>query len=181
MISDRFRSIMKIVLKFENGNTACGYVNDPKDMGGETVSGITRKNHPSLSIWAKLDELEVADKKKYKPTKEEWDEIYNIYYKNYYKPIKGDYFKDDNVALALMDMAVNAGVTTAVKLLQRMLHISADGIVGPKTIGTADVNKNTADRYKDERINYYKSLVAKRPSNQKFLNGWIKRATNCHF
>ena len=55
-MSDRFFKLIKIVVKFENGSSACGYVNDSDDNGGETVSGICRKNYPNLNIWPSLDE-----------------------------------------------------------------------------------------------------------------------------
>ena len=36
-----------------------GYVNDPKDPGGETYKGISRKNHPDWEGWNIIDEKKI--------------------------------------------------------------------------------------------------------------------------
>ena len=40
-----FKDIIKVTLKHEGG-----YVNDPKDLGGETNMGITKRFYPDLDI-----------------------------------------------------------------------------------------------------------------------------------
>ena len=77
-MDERFRKLIKVVLKNECGN-GNGYVNDKDDAGGVTVYGITRRNHPDLIIWKSLDDIStVRERKRYKPSKEEMDEVYDI-------------------------------------------------------------------------------------------------------
>ena len=76
-------------------------------------------------------------------------------------------------------MAVNSGVVNAIKMLQRLLHINVDGIVGKQTI-TKDNNKHgVCEAYRNERRNYYKA-IARKGNNSKFLKGWLNRVENCH-
>ena len=176
-MSERFFKLIKIVLKFENGSSACGYVNDPDDKGGETVC---RKNHPYLKIWTSLDEKDTLRKKQlYRPSDEEWNEIYNIYHRDYYRRIQGDYYNDTDLALNVFDMAVNSGVVNAIKMLQRLLHINVDGIVGKQTITTANNKNGVCEAYRNERRNYYRT-IARKGNNSKFLKGWLNRVDNCH-
>lgn len=179
-MSERFFKLIKIVLKFENGSSSCGYVNDHDDKGEETVSGICRKNHPNLKIWKSLDEKDTIRKKQlYRPSDEEWDEIYDIYHKEYYIRIQGDYYNDTDLALNVFDMAVNSGAVNAIKMLQRLLHINIDGIVGKQTITTANNKKGVCEAYMNERRNYYRT-IARKGNNSKFLKGWLNRVDNCH-
>ena len=179
-MSERFFKLIKIVLIFENGSSACGYVKDPNDNGGETVSGICRKNYPNLKIWASLDEKDTLRKKQlYRPSDKEWDEIYNIYHKEYYRKIQGDYYNDTDLALNVFDMSVNSGVVNAIKMLQRLLHINVDGIVGKQTITTANNKTGVCEAYRNERRKYYMT-IARKGNNSRFLKGWLNRVDNCH-
>lgn len=179
-MTDRFLQLIKIVLKNENGSSKCGYVNIDGDNGGETVSGICRKLYPHLSIWKSLDDKDTLRKKQlYSPTEEEWEEIYNIYYRSYYKKVQGEYYNDINLALNVFDMAVNSGVGNAVKMLQRLLHINVDGIAGEQTVRTANNKKGVLEAYKQARVDYY-TKISNRGSNKKFLKGWLNRVDNCH-
>lgn len=89
-MTDKFKKVMKFILKHEGG-----YVNHPNDPGGETKYGISKRAHPTLDI-ANLT----------------LDQALRIYHLNYWLPIRGD---DRNYpeALATMDFAVNSGVARA--------------------------------------------------------------------
>ena len=172
--------MMEVVLYFENGRSANGYANDPHDRGGETVSGLTRRYFPNLAIWKKLDAIaKVKDKKAYEPTEEEWKEIYDVYYKNFYVPMRLDYIDDDNLALQLFDFGVNAGIGTAVKTLQRVLGVKVDGKIGPVTVSTANIQQRVNPNYREARKRHYQSIVFKNPSQKRFLQGWLNRAESC--
>ncbi len=49
-------------------------------------------------------------------------------------PAKWTQIQDQNVANMLVDFAYNSGVSKAVKHLQLVLGITADGIIGNKTL-----------------------------------------------
>lgn len=169
----RFGILMDYILKHENGNTVAGYVNDPQDRGGETISGITRRNHPYLKVWKSLDQT--ADKRHYHPTENEWAEIYDVYRRCYYDRVRADDYRDINLALTVFDFAVNAGVSRAIKALQTVLGVEVDGIIGPVTMRAANSLKSAAEEYNRYRVNYYRSLNMPR-----FINGWMNRVKDCH-
>lgn len=178
-MTERFLKFIKIILNNECGK-GNGYVNDKDDAGGITIYGITRKNHPYIAIWDSITSLlTVKERKAYKPTNEEMNEIYAIYYKDYYKKLQCDYFQCENLALQVFDFGVNAGVSRAAKALQNILHITEDGIVGQQTIATSNNNtcKYITEAYKQKRKDYY-NTISKKGNNSKFLKGWLKRVDN---
>lgn len=152
-MSKGFQYCLPMVLKHEGG-----YVNDPKDPGGETNMGISRRAFPREDIKG----MTVA-------------RAAELYEKHYWIPAKCD-----QVPPALrplyFDTAVNCGVATAVRLLQLSLGITADGIFGPKTAAAAAKARTTA--YAAQRKRYYERLVERRPELDRFLRGWTNRTNS---
>lgn len=164
--------------------TEGGYVNDPKDSGGETYCGIARNSNPNWQGWKIVD--------KHKPLK--WNQkiqdseleqlVIKIYDTKYYQPIKADKIDSDMIRTHLYDMGVNAGTGAAVKLLQKAINkvygvtIATDGAIGNITL-TYTNNKAKLNELVNEFINqrrlYYQDLVKRKPTNQKFLKGWLNR------
>lgn len=93
-----------------------GYINDPKDRGGETKYGISRRSYPGEDIAGMT--LERAK---------------TIYLRDYWGPAGCDAVPD-GIRFDLFDMAVNSGVKPAVKTLQRACGETADGVLGPLTL-----------------------------------------------
>lgn len=58
----------------------------------------------------------------------------SIYRVNYWNPIRGDEIKNQEAADELYDMAVNAGVGTAINLCQRALGLDEIGIMSKTTL-----------------------------------------------
>lgn len=94
-----------------------GYVNDPRDPGGETIFGITRRDHPVA--WEQGT-----------PT---IDQAKQIYLHQYWRPVKADDLPWP-LSLFVFDAAVNQGVGTAVKLLQKAVGTMQDGVLGQNTL-----------------------------------------------
>ena len=93
-----------------------GYVNNPRDPGGETKWGISKKSYP----W-----LDIKNLKK--------EEAANIYIQDFLAPIKYERYHD-GIGYQLFDFAVNSGPDRAIKKLQEAIGVTADGIVGKNTI-----------------------------------------------
>ncbi len=92
------------------------YVNHPSDPGGETQFGISKRAYPALDIKAlTLDEAKA------------------IYRRNYWTPA-GCEKVPEALRFDLLDMAVNSGVRTAVRTLQRAVGVVEDGLIGPATL-----------------------------------------------
>jgi lysozyme family protein len=178
-MTNRFLKFIKVVKKLENGSTVNGYVNDPVDAGGETVSGVTRKNYPSIKIWQSLDKLDIAAKKRYEPTEEEWKEIDQVFYTNYYVPLKIENFTNEQLALQVFDTGINAGINRSARILQEVSKVTQDGIIGINTLTAANSNPNTLELFKERRKSFYNNLVVSKPSNQRFIKGWLNRVDNC--
>ena len=152
-----FEEIIEKVLEHEGG-----YVNDPKDLGGETKYGITKRFYPDVDI--KNLTIEQA-KEIYK--KDYWD-------KNRVESLP------QNLWHIYFDMCVNMGKRTAVKVLQRAAvnkgrNIDVDGGLGPMTIGA--LKGVELDRVRAFRVKYYVDLITARPEQEKFYLGWFRRAT----
>lgn len=94
-----------------------GYVNDPNDPGGETIYGITRRDHPDL--WEKG-----------RPTLEQAKERYR---QQYWDPVKAEQIPWP-LAFFVFDTAVNQGVGTAVRLLQKAAGTVQDGVLGQNSL-----------------------------------------------
>ena len=58
-----------------------------------------------------------------------------------------------------------------------MLGVPQDGIVGPKTIAALNATDYEAffNQVKAERKILFQRIVAAKPSQQKFLKGWLRR------
>lgn len=111
--------------KFEGG-----YVNDPKDNGGETYYGISRKFHPNWGGWKTIDIQK--DKPNFpKNLKEVRDDLSNMeksFYKtNFWDVVWGDEIKNQNVANDMYDTAVNMGAATSIKLSERQFKLKETG------------------------------------------------------
>jgi lysozyme family protein len=79
----------------------------------------------------------------------------------------------DSVRFDLFDMAVNAGVKTAARCLQRSVGETADGIIGPRTlqaIQSANPDKLRA-RFNGHRLQALTDL----PTWPAFGKGWARR------
>ena len=116
-----------------------GYVNNPKDKGGETYMGITRKNHPKLQMWKTIDILKdilnIKDlNASLKRNKVIQDEIKSIYRKNYWNPLKLDMIYSQRIANQFFDISVNCGTYAAIKAMQRVAGVKETGKLDDKTI-----------------------------------------------
>lgn len=112
-------------------------------------------------------------------TKEKASEIY---YKDYWLPMNLNLLPNEELKLHLFDMGVNAGIRTAIKLLQSMLIITSDGVIGNDTVkAVSSYDGDIVKDYMSVRKNYYQQLTVKNPKLLKFLKGWITRVNTTKF
>lgn len=140
-----------------------GYVNHPKDPGGETNLGVTKRVYEDFGGTKDMKDL----------TREDVEPIYK---KNYWDRVKGDDLPA-GLDLCVFDFGVNAGTGRAAKYLQTMIGTVADGGIGPNTLkklgeyveehGVEDTIKN----YQSDRQKYYESLS----TFDTFGRGWTRR------
>lgn len=141
----------------------CGYVNNPKDPGGETKYGIAKKFNPSVNI----DTLTLEQAKQ-------------LYFDKYWIIVNCDKIKMPLGAL-YFDAVVNSGSKQGTVFLQKALGAKADGSFGPGTLSAAAEIKDikvACSKFIDVREKFFRDLVAKNPDQYgEFLAGWLNRIT----
>ena len=120
------KSFNKLIL------TEGGYVNDPKDKGGETYLGISRVHHPDSLMWPLIDNVkETHGTKEITKILKENDIITNeardIYKKDYWDKFDLDNVNNQKIAHEIFDDAVNRGVKAATKTLELVLEMNITG------------------------------------------------------
>ena len=151
---DSFNTALAFVLAREGG-----YSNDPRDPGGETNFGICKASNPSVDIKALTRETAAA-----------------IYRRDYWKA-GGCEGLPAPVAVMHFDCCVNQGVGTAAKILQLAAGVTADGKIGPKTLGAVQRAKpdDLLTEYAARRADHYGRL----PHFPTYGLGWMRRLAAC--
>jgi len=143
-----------------------GYVNHPKDPGGETNLGVTKRVYVDWGGTKDMKDLTVED-------------VAPIYKKNYWDKMKCDDLPS-GLDLCVFDFGVNAGPGRAAKYLQKMIGVTQDGGIGPQTLGALqsmigeDIQAGTSEaieKYQSMRQEYYESLS----TFETFGRGWTRR------
>lgn len=116
---DNFSACVTFTLAREGG-----FVNNPRDPGGATNFGITKATLQAWRGWP----ITADDVRALKV-----GEAMAIYRANYWKPA-GCAGLPLGVDLMVFDCAVNSGVRTSAKLLQRAVGVTDDGAIGPDTL-----------------------------------------------
>lgn len=160
---------------------AKGVVKVKGDSGGATLCGITlrtfeewRREHAGTNGLREASEEELA-----RLGYEEWLAILRTMF---WDGCKGDRIENQSVANMLVDWRWVNG-KQGVRDAQWVLSLVADGIVGPKTL--AALNASPASgvfaRLKGARERSYRRIVERRPSQEKFLKGWLNRVDSIKF
>lgn len=159
-MKDNFEQCLALVLKHE-GN----FVNHPKDPGGMTNLGVTKK---VWEEWVKHP-VDEAAMRALGPA-----DVGPLYKDRYWNRVRGDDLPS-GVDYAVFDLAVNSGVGRASKILQAALGLPTDGIVGPKTIEAAQAAnaRELATNVCERRQDFLQSL----PTFDTFGRGWTRRVS----
>lgn len=133
-----------------------GYTPGVGDPGGETNWGISKRSYPNVDI----KNLTRDDAKE-------------IYLRDFWNRIHADRLAD-GVAFQVFEFAVNSGIETAVRYLQRALGVADDGQWGPVTqsAAAAMTASDTIMRFVAERLDFWTRL-SNWPAASR---GWARRA-----
>jgi lysozyme family protein len=160
-IATTFDDFIEVVFKNEGG-----YVSDSQDIGGATMFGISSVFNP-----------EYATKIKNKTLTR--DEAKNIYKTKYYNPLHLGLVNSARLRFSIFDMALNAGISPAVKLIQKVIGVKQDGNLKSEEVTKInqleEAGYDVLGKYKQARKDHYNAIVAQTPSKSKFLRGWLKR------
>ena len=156
---DNWNAALAKILESEGG-----YVNHPRDPGGVTNMGITKRVYEQ---WVQrvvsnqeMRELTVVH-------------VAPIYEHEYWDRVRGDELPD-GADLIMFDFAVNAGVKRAVRTAQWVVGAKVDGIIGPKTMGAIAAYDPVKfiKAYTDRKLAFYRRLR----HYDTFGRGWERRS-----
>jgi len=180
--SEKYLRALDKVLRIEGG-----YVDDEDDKGGKTNFGVT---------------LETARKGGYEGDMENitMDDVTDIYFNLFWEPTNLDEIKNSKISSELFEFGINAGMGTAVKVLQRAYNVLnkndilvEDGVFGSVSVGKINNYKFYKSLFKTMNIlqgMYYLALAendeelkdniknhkeTKGGINKKFVRGWIDK------
>lgn len=171
-MTEKFIKAMPYIFQHEGG------YNDVKgDAGGATNYGVSltflKSINEDINHDGKVDALDIKSLTK--------DTAEDIYFHNFWKPSYD--MIQEKIAIKVFDVAVNAGAQRAHILLQRALNalgenLEDDGMMGRNTINAClkYKEKDILDKYCAVQLSFYKAIVAKNPTQKKFLAGWTNRA-----
>lgn len=145
-----------------------GWSNHPNDKGGATNYGLTLGLAKKYGIETEEELKEVSQEK-----------VADIFKAEFWR---FDNVKSQQVATLLFDIALNSGLSRAVKIAQGACnHLGfeciVDGKWGPKTL--ACVNKVPSSQMvptiQELRKEFYDSIIERDPSQEVFRKGWMNR------
>lgn len=145
-----------------------GYVNDPNDPGGPTKYGIT---HKTLAAHRGVPSVTTAQVKALT-----LNEATEIYERSYWRQSGADRLPA-GIDYAVFDFGINSGPARAVKYLQEIVGVRADGVFGDQTLKAVttyinSLSPNTLiDKYQDRRLVYLKGLR----TWSTYKKGWTNR------
>lgn len=158
MAAANFERALSLVLKHEGG-----FVDHPLDPGGATMMGITQA---TLAQWrgqpVTKEEVRALGRA----------EAGAIYRARYWNAVSGDDLPS-GLDLAIFDYAVNSGPSRAVRTIQGIVAVTADGRIGPQSLAAIRAN---------DVVGLVRALCAARmrflqqlPTFAVFGRGWTRR------
>lgn len=164
-----------------------GYVNDPRDSGGETNWGITIGTARAFGFDGRMIDMERH-------------EAFDIYAARYWDPLRLDEIEvlSSDIAYELFDTGVNMGIYRAAVFLQRALNtlnqrkknypdLIVDGNIGGKTIAALKAFLDKRGRRGEvvllRMLNClqgmrYIELAERRQKDEAFIFGWFLNRVN---
>jgi len=138
-----------------------GYVNNPKDSGGETKYGISKRSYPTIVI----KNLTI-------------EQAIDIYRHDFWDKINLSLLNNEKVASKVFDIGVNMGTGIPVRFLQQIVKAKEDGILG---VDTAELVNNgnpelIVNELRKKQLQRYADIVIRKPEQIEFFKGWINRA-----
>jgi lysozyme family protein len=105
-------------------------------------------------------------------TSSQWD---SVFIQGYWNRWSADKIKSQSIANLLVDWVWASGVY-GIKYPQQVLGVTADGVVGPKTIAAINNYPNQKELFQklwNRRKKHFEAVAT--GSKKKFLNGWMNR------
>lgn len=150
-----------------------GFSNHPNDTGGATNKGVTIATWKAQGYDKDGDgDIDVADIKLIT----EEDAVKVVMKPHFWDRWKADQIRSQSVANIVVDWVWGSG-KHGITEVQKLLGVTADGIVGAKTLAALNAQdpKLLFARIKQARVAFLQRIVKRRPSQNVFLKGWLRR------
>lgn len=150
-----------------------GFSNHPADKGGATNKGVT------IATWKQVGydkdgdgDIDVKDLRLIT----EADAINRVMKPHFWDRWKADRIRSQSVANIVVDWVWASG-KNGITGVQKLLGVTADGIVGEKTIAALNAKdpRTLFFEIKRARETFIENIVKRNPSQKVFRNGWLKR------
>ena len=161
---------------FEKARTR-GWSNNPNDAGGATMIGVTLATYKQYCKGKGLPQPSADDLKKI-PYQTWLIILKSLYWDKW----KADSIDNQSIANMLVDWAWLSG-KNGIIIPQRLLGVTQDGIVGPKTIQAINDrdSKTFFDQLYKARLKYIDDIITNRPANKVFKTGWLNRLNDLKY
>lgn len=169
-----FERFAKRLLRLEGG-----FVNHSKDQGGPTKFGVV------LSTWREHGydkdgdgDIDIDDIRKLTE-----DDARYIAKKIFWDYFNADLILNDSVAELIVDWGYNSGRKTVAMIVQRLVKIVDDGIIGPQSINAINCAQQEGlfDALKIERKVFLNNIIKRKPDQVVFYDGWMNRLNSFKF
>ena len=175
LLDSNFNKAVEIVLEHEGG-----FSNHPADRGGVTKYGISLRFLKTLPDGDINDDGETTQEDIQHLTR---DQAVAFYWREFWNKEGYGRFSDPILAAKILDLSVNMGARRAHILLQRALRSVAAKVVEDGKLGAITL-KAVAHAPRDallaalrsEAAGYYRLIAQLNPSQEQFLQGWLRRA-----
>lgn len=156
------KNLIPIILKWEGGYAG--------NIDGKvcTMKGVTLEVFQKYYGKSKC----CADLKKI--TSEQWGFILKS---GYWDKWQADQIKSQSIANLLVDWVWTSGIY-GIKFPQRLLGLTDDGVVGPKTLAAINSYPNQKELFNKlwkRREQHFIAIANASTNNKKFLKGWLNR------
>jgi lysozyme family protein len=163
MTAANFNACLAPLLVSEGGND-----DDPDDPGGRTSRGITQREYDAYRAAHQNLPSDV-----WQAPQTAIEEIYDI---SYWQPWCPQF--PDGVDYVFFDVSVLHGPGKAARWLQQTLGVQVDGHIGVITLARlrSAAPSEVISGITALRREHFNGIVVNKPSQRKFLRGWLARA-----
>lgn len=156
-----------------------GFANHPADPGGATNKGVTIATWKAQGYDKDGDgDIDVDDLR----LLTDEDAINVVMKPHFWDRWKADQIRSQSVANICVDWVWGSG-KYGITGVQKILGVTVDGIVGPKTLAAINARepKYLFAQIKKARVQYIEKLCKRRKSSQVFRNGWLRRLNSINY
>lgn len=178
----KFRYAMRILKQVEFSNRDDLLLHKNKHEATVTFYGIYQKAHPGWKRWNEILKILQEEGGNLKRAsyrlatmQEIIDDAYYFYNHYFWNKMNLGLIEDKEIAAKLFLFGVNVGTKTAARLAQGLVGTTQDGILGKITAKAINEFRDFRIAYEIKQKYHYEAIVAKDPSKEIYLNGWLNR------